>query len=179
MKKWLGAMFALNAVLVVLCAWLLTRPNPNAESVLSRSHSAKNHRGTDRAIAKASQHPIIAPSVMAKAPAETANVPTSAEQSGTTADATPEKLLRLPASIALQSPDIPLTTDQQVAEWEQLQDAFLTKVNSSIPSTDAAREAWDEAQRENDDLFRAKFGDEALQRQQMEAYKQDLEPAQP
>ena len=169
-------MLSMNALLIGLCTWLLTRPTPHTEAVSTPSPAASNYRGVDPTIRNLFPQHIAAPSIVAQSPADIVADPVLASQLNLEAEAAAETETLSPASIALQSPDIPLTTDQQVAEWEQLQDTFLAKVNSTIPSTEEARETWQEAQRENDDLFRAKFGDQALQSQQMEAYKEELAP---
>jgi hypothetical protein len=69
---------------------------------------------------------------------------------------------------------ISITTEQQVVEWEKIQDDFLTKVGTSSPTNPTAQENWISAQQESDDLFRAKFGTEAFLRQNIESYRQGL-----
>jgi hypothetical protein len=79
--------------------------------------------------------------------------------------------LQLPASMTIESPDIEITTDTQVYEWERLQDEFIAEVGDSLPTDAASRKTWIRAQRKNDEKFRAKFGTEAFLRQQMDAYR--------
>lgn len=79
--------------------------------------------------------------------------------------------LQLPAAMTIENPSIEITTDLQVSEWERLQDEFIADVGGVLPYDAASRKVWIKAQRKNDDKFRAKFGTEAFQRQQMDAYR--------
>ena len=79
--------------------------------------------------------------------------------------------LQLPAAMTIENPSIEITTDLQVSEWERLQDEFIADVRGALPTDASSRKIWIKAQRKNDDKFRAKFGAEAFQRQQMDAYR--------
>lgn len=72
------------------------------------------------------------------------------------------------------NPETSITTDTQVAEWERLQEEFVAEVNNKLPADTASRRAWARAQRQNDELFRAKFGTEAFLRQQLDAYRNGI-----
>ena len=74
---------------------------------------------------------------------------------------------------------IGISNEQQVAEWEQLQEDFVRAVNGQTPADQNDREEWIRAQQENDDLFRAKFGWDAFNAQQLKAYREGLAPRQP
>lgn len=87
--------------------------------------------------------------------------------------------LWLPAAMLEPDASIPITNELQVAEWEQLQEEFVQAVKGRAPATDAEKDAWVQAQLENDDLFRAKFGWEAFRQQQLKAYMEGLAPAPP
>lgn len=76
------------------------------------------------------------------------------------------------------NPDIPITTDQQVAEWERLQDDFVAEIggadqNLSDPNS---LEAWESAQQRSDERFRAKFGVQAFLVQNAEAGRRSVAP---
>ncbi len=75
----------------------------------------------------------------------------------------------------MENPEVEITSDTQVAEWERLQDEFIVAVDGKAPSDSASRSEWIQAQRRNDELFRAKFGTEAFQRQQMDAYRAGIQ----
>jgi hypothetical protein len=79
--------------------------------------------------------------------------------------------LQLPAAMTIENHSIEITTDLQVSEWERLQDEFIADVRGVLPTDASSRKIWIKAQRKNDDKFRAKFGTEAFQRQQMDAYR--------
>jgi hypothetical protein len=83
--------------------------------------------------------------------------------------------LQLPAAMTIENPSIEITTDLQVSEWERLQDEFIADVGGVLPNDPASRKVWIKAQRKNDDKFRAKFGTEAFQRQQMDAYRAGIQ----
>lgn len=77
----------------------------------------------------------------------------------------------LPAALVPESPEIPITTDQQVAQWEQIQDDFVAQTGGRYPKDSAARARWRDARREADERFRSTFGVQAFLVQQMEAYR--------
>lgn len=83
--------------------------------------------------------------------------------------------------LAMLEPDesIRITSELQVAEWEQLQEDFVRAVDGRAPSNETEREAWIRAQQENDELFRVKFGWDAFQQQQLKAHREGLAPAPP
>ena len=83
--------------------------------------------------------------------------------------------LQLPAAMTIENPSIEITTDLQVSEWERLQDEFIADVRGALPTDAGSRKIWIKAQRKNDDKFRAKFGTEAFQRQQMDAYRAGIQ----
>lgn len=80
----------------------------------------------------------------------------------------------LPAALAPQSPEIPITTQTQVSEWESLQDDFVEEVGGTTPNLQdpAKREQWMSAQEYNDWMFKAKFGMTAFLLQNAEAGRQ-------
>jgi len=80
--------------------------------------------------------------------------------------------LQLPASMTIENPEIEITTDLQVGEWERLQDEFIAEVGGTLPNDPESRKIWIQAQRKNDERFRLKFGTEAFLRQQMDAYRE-------
>ena len=87
--------------------------------------------------------------------------------------------LWLPAAMLEPDESIGITTELQVAEWEQLQEEFVQAVGGQAPGDESEKEAWVRAQQENDDLFRAKFGWDAFRSQQLKAYMEGLAPAPP
>lgn len=87
--------------------------------------------------------------------------------------------LWLPAAMLEPDESIAITTELQVAEWEQLQEEFVQAVGGRAPSNAVEKEAWVRAQNKNDELFRAKFGWDAFQQQQLKAYREGLAPAPP
>lgn len=87
--------------------------------------------------------------------------------------------LWLPAAMLEPDGSIGISSELQVAEWEQLQEDFVQAVNGRAPGSEDEREAWIHAQEENDDLFRQKFGWEAFQAQQLKAYREGLAPEAP
>lgn len=112
-----------------------------------------------------------APSSSGQATADPSQKPVAAAANPPAADAVP---LTLPAALVPDSPAIPITTDQQVAEWEKLQDDFVNQVGGETPNLKdvATRERWSDAQQYNDNLFRAKFGTQAYILQNLEAARQ-------
>ena len=80
----------------------------------------------------------------------------------------------LPAALTPEGSSIRIDTDQQVVEWEKLQDDFIKEVGSAIPETADERAVWIAAQRRSDDAFRAKFGTAAFLRQNIESYRRGL-----
>lgn len=103
-----------------------------------------------------------------------ASVPTSNPTAAPVAGADPEVLL--PAALVPESPDIAITSDQQVVEWEKLQDDFIEEVGGTAPQSPADRKNWISAKDYNDTLFRAKFGTQAFLQQSMEAYRKGWDP---
>jgi len=106
-------------------------------------------------------------------------VPISAPISARTTLAAPpapaaKESVQLPAAMVEVNPETSITTDTQVAEWERLQEEFVAEVNNKLPADTASRRAWARAQRQNDELFRAKFGTEAFLRQQLDAYRNGI-----
>ena len=94
---------------------------------------------------------------------------------GSAVDASAQARLQLPASLTVENHEVEITSDTQVAEWERLQDEFIAAVDGKAPSDSASRSEWIQAQRRNDELFRAKFGTEAFLRQQMDAYRAGIQ----
>jgi len=92
---------------------------------------------------------------------------------------TDQPRLWLPAAMLEPDESIPITSELQVVEWEQLQEEFVQAVDGRAPANDTEKEAWIRAQQENDDLFRAKFGWDAFRQQQLKAYMEGLAPAPP
>jgi len=80
--------------------------------------------------------------------------------------------LQLPASMTIENPEIEITTDFQVGEWEGLQDEFIAEVDGKLPTDPESRKIWIQAQRKNDEQFRLKFGTEAFLRQKIDAYRE-------
>lgn len=78
----------------------------------------------------------------------------------------------VPAAIVPPALDESALTNQQITEWERLQDDFVAAVGSSKqPSaTDPEyRERWQAAQLSSDQMFRLKFGTAAFLQQNAEA----------
>lgn len=77
----------------------------------------------------------------------------------------------LPAALVPHNPEIPITTETQVTEWEKLQDDFIDDIGGTTQDLDdpASRERWVSAQEYNDWMFRAKFGTYAFLLQNAEA----------
>jgi hypothetical protein len=101
----------------------------------------------------------------------------SSGQSAQAVDASdPAAALLLPAALAPDSPEIPITTEAQVAQWEKLQSDFVEAIGGENPNfTDPNTiNTWNLAQQDSDDLFRAKFGKEAFLIQNMNAYRQGV-----
>ena len=88
------------------------------------------------------------------------------------ADATGKPVL--PAALAPDSPAIPITTDQQVAEWEKIQDNFVNAVGGTSPNLNdtSSLNNWMTAQELSDAIFRQKFGTTAFLIQNAEAGRQ-------
>ncbi|MFZ4597913.1 MAG: hypothetical protein ACOYNN_04640 [Terrimicrobiaceae bacterium] len=97
------------------------------------------------------------------------SAPTSNPPAAPMAGADSEVLL--PAALVPESPSIPITNDQQVVEWEKLQDDFIEEVGGTAPQSPADRRNWISAKDYNDTLFRAKFGTQAFLQQSLEAYR--------
>lgn len=74
-----------------------------------------------------------------------------------------------PAALIPESPEIPIITDQQVAEWEALQDTFIQEIGNKLPTNDAEREEWLKAKQRSDEMFRLKFGTQAYLLQERES----------
>ncbi|MBU6182288.1 MAG: hypothetical protein KGR46_05690 [Verrucomicrobia bacterium] len=75
-----------------------------------------------------------------------------------------------PAALIPESPEIPIITDQQVAEWEALQDTFIQEIGNKLPTNDAERDEWLRAKQRNDEMFRLKFGTQAYLMQEKESF---------
>lgn len=97
----------------------------------------------------------------------TVGTPGSKKELGTSQPA-----VQLPAALVADSPDIPITTDQQVVEWEKIQDDFIAKTGGTYPANEPSRVLWRDARREADALFRAKFGVQAFLVQQIEGFRE-------
>lgn len=103
---------------------------------------------------------------------EPVSVPGNAIALSSAPQATEAKPL-LPASMADHDPaKVPIATDQQVVEWEGLQDDFVAEVGGTEPSDTAGNERWQSARLANDEVFRAKFGWQAFVQQSLQAYIQ-------
>ena len=91
-----------------------------------------------------------------------------------TADAAAKPIL--PAALAPDSPVIPITTDQQVAEWEKIQDNFVNAVGGKTPNPNdpASLKNWMTAQELSDAMFKQKFGTVAFLIQNAEAGRQSV-----
>jgi hypothetical protein len=112
-------------------------------------------------------------------PANSAAQPEQNEPAQTAAGLAGQPRLWLPAAMLEPDESIGISSELQVAEWEQLQEDFVQAVNGRAPGSEDEREAWIHAQEENDDLFRQKFGWEAFQAQQLKAYREGLAPEAP
>lgn len=75
----------------------------------------------------------------------------------------------LPAALVPDNPHVPIKTNQEVDQWERLQDQFINDVQNKYPSDQAERERWLAAQQYNDNLFRARFGTYAFVVQSIES----------
>lgn len=71
----------------------------------------------------------------------------------------------VPAAVAPIDPSIFNPNDQQVAEWESLQEDFVNKVGNKLPTNAEEWQRWEEARQESDRIFRSKFGEEIYQKQ--------------
>lgn len=71
----------------------------------------------------------------------------------------------MPAAVAPIDPSIFNPNDQQVAEWESLQEDFVKKVGNKLPTNAEEWQRWEEARQESDRIFRSKFGEEIYQKQ--------------
>lgn len=115
-------------------------------------------------------------SVQPTVPAEVSTDAIPADQPDPVAPFIDQPRLWLPAAMLEPDESIGISSELQVAEWEQLQEDFVRAVNGTMPGNKADREVWIRAQQENDDLFRAKFGWEAFNAQQLKAYREGLAP---
>jgi hypothetical protein len=73
--------------------------------------------------------------------------------------------VQMPAAMAAMDPNVFLITEQQVAEWEALQDEFISEVGNKMPSDPEEQKRWEAARQMSDEMFRIKFGDEVFQKQ--------------
>lgn len=154
-KTFLAAIALLNLALLLALLFLVSSGAPDTPRVdHDRSASFRNDLG---------QHfgsPHKAPK----------NKPTAALEDFTRAPSfeNPIPTIQMPAAIAEMNPEVFLTTDLQVAEWEALQEEFINEVGNKLPENAAEWQRWKLAQKASDEMFRIKFGEE-IYRQQAQA----------
>ena len=73
--------------------------------------------------------------------------------------------LQMPVAIIAMDPRVFVYTDQQVAEWEALQEEFINEVGNKLPTSPCEWERWEAASQLSDEMFRIKFGEEIYQKQ--------------
>lgn len=145
-----------------------------AESATVSEASDPSSAATGVAHSAAEPHPV-----QPTLPAEISTDAMPADQPDPVATFIDQPRLWLPAAMLEPDESIGISSELQVAEWEQLQEDFVRAVNGTMPGNKADREVWIRAQQENDDLFRAKFGWDAFNAQQLKAYREGLAPQSP
>lgn len=79
----------------------------------------------------------------------------------------------MPAAIAPINESLLNPTEQQVAEWEAIQEDFINKVGNKLPRNPEEWQRWNEAREESDRILRIKFGEEIFQKQLQSAAREN------